>query len=812
MICSVHGSLEKRLTSMVLSIACLAITAQAGSASASATCLVDTRNSKVASLAIVGSSTCAPGGSESYRCYASFLDGTIADVSAVCDWWIDGAALSDTSIYNGKFTAGIPALPMSVGLKAGYKRLDGYVVSPSFFVSIAQGLSIKLGLPSVINAGDGAWDLNVSASVFGASGDTQFQWTLDGNVLSIAGSSLSSYRVIGAARTISLSLLVSDSAGKQVSVSQKIVLNKTAVVNEPLTIPLQSDPANGHILDSDGEPLSLDPAKASVGLIVLTHGFRSNGKEEWLKTLCGFSAARLLHEDKPMPNICIYDWGEVSSPLKLVYNNEPDKNASWFKRFKSSWIIQKMALSDLADLLAIHPIAVDQGKYLADWIQQQVSSGTISSSAPIHLIGHSAGGFVVSECAFRLKERGVITGDIQYTTLDSPVLLPSDRVWFNLSENLGGSCRMERFDVVNGLGGLGCLFTWPADGPGYYRRRVFDFLNLGVIEAHAFAHEWYEDTTFQGVAETESDGFYYSPFLNNGFHGLTGGGGSWSMMSFPPATALSDLSPDAPITDFEIFGNVSETSGCYRILEQANAGFFKMLELPIGTQTVGFRYRFTVPGDGDYLCVSWSSNSTPLFIGSDMGMSRSGWVNAVVSLAEFAGETNNLIFKLVSRGETNAVVEIEGIVLTQTEDADNDGLTNDAELALGTNPLNWDSDGDGIDDFYEIHTSLTDPLRPDSDYDGARDDAELDAGTDPNDPTSCFKISSIQSVLDGRFVVRWNGKAGRKYRVHRSMDLAQRGYETIATGIPGIEPITAFTNNVENVSSIISGFFWVEME
>ena len=371
---------------------------------------------------------------------------------------------------------------------------------------------------------------------------------------------------------------------------------------------------------------------------------------------------------------------------------------------------------------------------------------------------------------------------------------------------------MERFDVVNGLGGLGCLFTWPADGPGYYRRRVFDFFNLGLLAAHAYAHEWYEKTTFLGFTWSESDGYYYSPFLNTGFHGLTGGGASWAMMSVPPVTALSDLSPDAPIIDFASFGNVSSTGGVYRLAEQANAGIFKTVGLPVGTQTVRFRYRFTVPGDGDYLCVSWSTNNSPIFIGSDIGMSRSDWVETEVSLAEFAGETNNLVFKLVSRGEPNAVVEIDGIVLTQTDDADNDGLTNDEELALGTDPLSWDTDGDGLDDYYEINTSHTDPLLPDSDCDGVRDDAELAAGTDPNDPASCFKIASIQTPVDGKFVVRWNGKAGKTYRVHRSRDLTQSGYETIATGIPGVEPTTLITNSIGLVSGEKTGFFWVELE
>src|SRR5207244_2830935 len=35
-------------------------------------------------------------------------------------------------------------------------------------------------------------------------------------------------------------------------------------------------------------------------------------------------------------------------------------------------------------------------------------------------------------------------------------------------------------------------------------------------------------------------------------------------------------------------------------------------------------------------------------------------------------------------------------------DADNDGLTNDQEIALGTDPLNLDTDGDGFQDGLEV--------------------------------------------------------------------------------------------------------------
>ncbi len=46
-----------------------------------------------------------------------------------------------------------------------------------------------------------------------------------------------------------------------------------------------------------------------------------------------------------------------------------------------------------------------------------------------------------------------------------------------------------------------------------------------------------------------------------------------------------------------------------------------------------------------------------------------------------------------------------------TTDTDNDGLTDLVELALGTNPFDFDTDGDGLPDGYELTISMTDPLK-----------------------------------------------------------------------------------------------------
>jgi hypothetical protein len=73
--------------------------------------------------------------------------------------------------------------------------------------------------------------------------------------------------------------------------------------------------------------------------------------------------------------------------------------------------------------------------------------------------------------------------------------------------------------------------------------------------------------------------------------------------------------------------------------------------------------------------------------------------------------------------------------LSGQSDSDGDGLTNDREAALGTDPLKPDTDGDKLSDRDEVETYLTNPLVPDTDGDGLQDgDEVLTYQTDPRNP------------------------------------------------------------------------------
>ena len=83
-------------------------------------------------------------------------------------------------------------------------------------------------------------------------------------------------------------------------------------------------------------------------------------------------------------------------------------------------------------------------------------------------------------------------------------------------------------------------------------------------------------------------------------------------------------------------------------------------------------------------------------------------------------------------------------------DYDKDGLTNDREREIGSDPWNPDSDGDGLKDGEEVFTFYTDPIKADTDKDGLGDYDEV-----YSHKTSPIKADSDSDGLnDGEEIAR----------------------------------------------------------
>ena len=97
-----------------------------------------------------------------------------------------------------------------------------------------------------------------------------------------------------------------------------------------------------------------------------------------------------------------------------------------------------------------------------------------------------------------------------------------------------------------------------------------------------------------------------------------------------------------------------------------------------------------------------------------------------------------------------------GTTAAEEVDSDGDGLTDELETALGTDPLLPDSDADGVSDSDEIDFYGTDALDPDTDGDGLDDAEELLAGgtnpllddTDGDDVSDGEEIAAGSDPLD----------------------------------------------------------------
>ena len=93
---------------------------------------------------------------------------------------------------------------------------------------------------------------------------------------------------------------------------------------------------------------------------------------------------------------------------------------------------------------------------------------------------------------------------------------------------------------------------------------------------------------------------------------------------------------------------------------------------------------------------------------------------------------------------------------TALSDTDTDGLGNDEELKIATDPQNPDTDSDGLSDGDEVKTFKTNPLVADTDTDGLSDTVEVKTYTsDPLNPDT-----DADGYLDGAEVTNGYNPTG----------------------------------------------------
>jgi hypothetical protein len=565
--------------------------------------------------------------------------------------------------------------------------------------------------------------------------------------------------------------------------------------------------------NKNGNPVVPDPAKKNNGLIILTHGLRSSPYASWIKDLAANIENKLAGAGQP--NVIIFGWPEDASPGKL-YGTEPERVAAVTSSLGVSADALRLVFSEngaatdfLFDGLMIREVAKNQGRSsLAKWFREEAGYGNISKTAPIHLIGHSAGGFVMGECYRELRSEGFNIRRV--TMLDTPFAEKRHVESGNpavveryVSSLFGQLC--PQIDSVRWGVPRGFYFSDKPDSTWYHRRDVGSGGHLiDQVAAHEHSYEWYDGTV---DSFPEPEGFQLSPFIT---------GAASVAISSPDGLALATLADEPPqeaplpavaVDGFSTFGNVSGTGSPFVLTENGNAGIVQSMTLPPDAAGLTFEYQFTAPGDGDFIVVFFG-DSPPLFIASPTASNTDGVATAEVSLAPYAGQTGDLVIKLVAQESANAVVTIGAFQMTLDDDIDGDGLLAAAEVAAGTDPRFADSDGDGIDDPTELNSAGTSPVRADTDGDGVNDGSELAAGTNPLDGTSRFAVKS--SVKQGtNFTIQWSAVAGRTYRVLRSAAPDFASYDVIGANIAASPPEQSF---VDSNATAGSAFYRVELE
>lgn len=222
-----------------------------------------------------------------------------------------------------------------------------------------------------------------------------------------------------------------------------------------------------------------------------------------------------------------------------------------------------------------------------------------------------------------------------------------------------------------------------------------------------------------------------------------------------------------------------------------------------------FSYHFSLAGDEDFLSVEIEGRGR-MASGLDTSLSRNQFMKGVFDVRSFTGQPIRLIFRLVSRGEMNAIINIKNICFKISNDIDSDGLTNAEESTARTSPYLPDSDFDGISDFQELSLHRTNPLAEDTDGDGKSDGSEVQVGTNPVASGSYFDIQNIEvNSVNGTLTLKWLTVPGRSYRVLRSErldleeftvlgDVLRASGDTLSFDLPYVSPSSS------------TFFYWVQ--
>lgn len=483
-----------------------------------------------------------------------------------------------------------------------------------------------------------------------------------------------------------------------------------------------------------------------------------------------------------MPNIAIYNW-EHDADVEFVSRTEDD-------------------------LRVITSHGKTHGSHLANWLQAQADAGLIDPSAPLHLIGHSAGGFVMGQAGCDLSP--AIKVD-RVTLLDTP--LPVNA---HISGLQAGGTHIDR--LITSFYGHRERLGWPETFPDlyteeYYRSKWGSAVEFSFGEdGHGLAYRRYEDTATTSDPDyltTSGVSFYYSPVIS-GPRNLERSGAALRKPRGPKSPPPGE--EEVPLGPLTGYGSTAHAAGTYTLTEilPTDSGIFAQVEIPVGAHSISFSYRFSGGDEDDRLVATAGESVVPVVV-PDLPLYRSRDFRGYLDVAALGGSTVTLDLRLEGTGAANASLFISDLKFLISADVDQDGIANTAELAAGSDPLNPDSDGDGLADGDELNGFGTEVTQADSDGDGVSDDLELAAGTNPLSASSIFRLTAVPLPGSGDIQLLLQGSPDRSYRVRASTEPFGATNWTIHTGIRPWQGSAVLTDSQRRNNSP-KFFYWAEVE
>ena len=258
------------------------------------------------------------------------------------------------------------------------------------------------------------------------------------------------------------------------------------------------------------------------GCVVIVHGMLGNimtdrETKSWPRSCAQKIEAAL--GDKA-PDICVVDWHEAAETARFT---------------QTALGLTKSGEEDLpVDLAGVRSQAYEVGDLLAFRLITMIMDQkhpTIRRDQPLHLIGHSAGGFVVTRVAILLKEFNVTPQSVHVTILDTPApeiettkilpdMYPDDTVDFYMSSLAGG--RRETLRMAEFSPKIHALHVHPGQTAAstqahtagklpIWIRNLFSSV-ANVAAAHSYSYEWFMDT-IDHSQDHPGEGFNRSPFM-----------------------------------------------------------------------------------------------------------------------------------------------------------------------------------------------------------------------------------------------------------------------------------------------------------